>query len=86
MLKRAAVKGHQNFGTFIRQFGALHLGEISGFNTAITVFASAVGPVAFSLANDFAGSFTTAAYACGVGLVVLLVLSLVISQPSDQRP
>lgn len=71
---------------FIRQFGALHLGEISGFNTAITVFASAIGPVAFSLANDLSGSFTTAAYACGVGLLVLLLISIGLSQPSDRRP
>lgn len=71
---------------FIRQFGALHLGEISGFNTAITVFASAVGPVAFSLANDLSGSFSTAAYVCGVGLVLLLGASLFVHQPADRKP
>ena len=71
---------------FIRQFGALHLGEISGFNTAITVFASAVGPVAFSLANDASGSFETAAYVCGFGLVMLLLGALFLRQPFDRAP
>ena len=57
---------------FIRHYGALHLGEISGFNTAITVFASAVGPVAFSLANDAFGTFEAAAWGCGIGLTGLV--------------
>ncbi|MDZ7686289.1 MAG: hypothetical protein U5O39_15890 [Gammaproteobacteria bacterium] len=34
---------------FIRFFGPLHLGEISGFNASLTVFGSAVGPAAFAL-------------------------------------
>ena len=71
---------------FIRQYGALHLGEISGLNTAITVFASAVGPVAFSLAYDAFATFEAAAYACSVGLAALLLASVVIRQPNDQRP
>ena len=33
---------------FIRFYGPLHLGEISGFNTSVTVFASAIGPAAVS--------------------------------------
>jgi MFS transporter, OFA family, oxalate/formate antiporter len=71
---------------FIRQFGALHLGEISGLNTAITVFASAIGPVSFSVANDVFGTFEAAAVGCAVGLVVLLLASLVLSQPYDRSP
>ena len=71
---------------FIRQFGALHLGEISGLNTAITVFASAVGPVAFSLANDVFATFEAAALACGAGLIVLLCAAVAVRQPHDQRP
>jgi cyanate permease len=72
--------------TFIRQYGALHLGEISGLNTAITVFASAVGPVAFSLANDVFATFEAAAMACGVGLIGLLFAAAVMRQPQDLRP
>ena len=71
---------------FIRQFGVLHLGEISGLNTAITVFASAIGPVAFSLANDTFGSFDAAAAGCIVGLTVLLLVAVLLPQPLDRAP
>ena len=42
---------------FIRFFGPYHLGEVSGFNTSVTVFASAIGPAAFSLALDMFGGY-----------------------------
>lgn len=65
---------------FIRFFGPLHLGEVSGFNTSITVFASAVGPAAFSLAVDHLGSYNIAAQICLGMLVVLVIAALVIRQ------
>ena len=71
---------------FVRHFGVLHLGEISGLNTAVTVFASAIGPVFFSAANDWFGTFEAAALACMSGLVLLLVLAIVLRQPADTRP
>jgi MFS family permease len=71
---------------FIRQFGTLHLGEVSGLNTALTVFASAIGPLFFSLANDLSGRFSTAAGACLAGLMVLLVWAILQPQPRDLRP
>ena len=71
---------------FVRQFGTLHLGEISGLNTSITVLASAVGPVVFSLANDGFGSFQSAAVACLGLLGVLFVTSIVLKQPLDTKP
>ena len=71
---------------FIRQYGARHLGEVSGFNAAITVFASAIGPLVFSLANDRFGTFEAAAVACGVGLSVLLAAALWLPQPHDRSP
>lgn len=57
---------------FIRHHGRLHLGEISGFNTAITVFASAIGPVTFSLSRDWTGSYHGAMWACLAVIMVLL--------------
>ena len=71
---------------FIRQFGVLHLGEISGLNTAVTVFASAVGPVFFSIANDVFDTFTAAALVCFAGLIVLLGVALWMPQPRDNLP
>ena len=71
---------------FIRQFGALHLGEISGLNTALTVSASALGPLLFSLAFDFGGRFSLAAWACLCALIGLLSVSVVLRQPQDRVP
>ena len=71
---------------FIRQFGSRHLGAISGLNTSITVFASAIGPVLFSLANDGLGDFRSAAFACLFSLVALLAAGVLVPQPLDHAP
>jgi len=65
---------------FIRFFGPLHLGEISGLNTSLTVFASAVGPAAFSLGLDYLGSYDEAVKVCLVLLSVLLVAAVLLRQ------
>ena len=65
---------------FIRYFGPLHLGEISGFNTSLTVFASAIGPAAFSLGLDHFGSYNSAIAVCIGALVVLLVAAILVPQ------
>lgn len=40
-----------------RYFGRTHLGAISGLNMSTIVLASALGPYAFSLSKEYAGSF-----------------------------
>jgi cyanate permease len=65
---------------FIRFYGAINLGAISGLNTSLTVFASAVGPAAFSLGLDTMGSYNAAIKVCLALLLVLLVAALVIRQ------
>ena len=37
--------------------GQTHVGEVSGFSTSISVFASALGPFIFSAATDIFGSY-----------------------------
>jgi len=69
----------------IRFFGSLHLGEISGFQTAISVFGSAIGPVAFSLTRDVWGSYHGAIGLCLAANLVLLVFALSVTHP-DQNP
>ena len=61
---------------FIRFFGPLHLGEISGLNTSITVFASAIGPAAFSLAFDSFGYYGAAVKICMLALIVLIIVTI----------
>ena len=65
---------------FIRNFGPLHLGEITGFCTSIMVFASAIGPALFSLGLDYSGSYAAALWACIAALVLLLGFAIVVKQ------
>jgi len=62
--------------TFIRFFGPRHLGEISGFSSSLTVFASAIGPAAFSLGYDFFGNYAAPAKICLVFLIILVFVSV----------
>jgi cyanate permease len=71
---------------FIRHYGPKHLGEISGLNAALTVFASAIGPLLFSLAFDITGTFASGPMLSIVALMGLFVAALVIPQPLDQLP
>jgi len=65
---------------FIRFFGPSHVGEVSGFSTSISVFASALGPFVFSAAADIFGSYGAAAQTCLFLLLVLLVAAALIPQ------
>lgn len=71
---------------FIRLFGSLHLGEISGLNTSITVFASAIGPFLFSLGFDLTGTYRSVEGLCAVVIACLLVAAAAIRQPEDAKP
>lgn len=65
---------------FIRNFGPLHLGEITGLCTAIMVFASAIGPALFSLGLDYFGSYSAALWLCIAALVLLLGFASIVAQ------
>ena len=65
---------------FIRFFGPQHLGEISGLNASVTVFASAIGPLLFSLSKDHFGTYAAAQYSCIVVLLALLVIAVFLRQ------
>ena len=65
---------------YVRLFGSKYLGEISGFSTSISVFCSAIGPAAFSLAFDYLGSYNSAFQICLVFLLVLLLVSIFLNQ------
>ncbi|TVS15498.1 MAG: MFS transporter [Gammaproteobacteria bacterium] len=70
--------------SFVRFFGRRHLGEITGLNTSITVFASAIGPLLFSLGLDLFGSYRPAYALCAFVVAGLLVAAVVIRQPDPQ--
>jgi cyanate permease len=68
---------------FIRNFGPLHLGEISGLCTSVMVFASAIGPALFGLGLDYLGSYAAAEWLCVVFLLVLLAMAIAV--PHSER-
>jgi MFS family permease len=71
---------------FVRLFGTLHLGEISGLNTALTVLASALGPFLFSLGHDLSGTYQAPELLCAVVIACLLIAAVAIKQPDDIAP
>ena len=71
---------------FIRNFGPLHLDEISGLCTSIMVFGSAIGPAMFSLGLDYFGTYAAAEYFCLLVLVLLLLAAMVIQHRHEHMP
>jgi len=69
---------------FIRNFGPLHLGEITGLCTSLMVFASAIGPALFSLGLDLSGSYAAPQWLCILLLAGLLAFALVVPQDAPQ--
>ncbi len=65
-------------------FGRLHLGAVSGFNMAITVFASAIGPWFFSQGRAWLGSYTPSLIAVGVSAVLLGFAAIHADNPQRQ--
>ncbi len=68
---------------FIRNFGSLHLGAISGLCASIVVFGSAIGPALFSVGLDLSGSYAAAEIICMAGLLALLYGAIVIKHRED---
>ena len=70
--------------TWPRFYGYKHLGKITGFVMALTVFASALGPVLFSFSYTKLGSYSFAFFGlCGV-IFILLLMSYKADNPQDQ--
>lgn len=67
---------------FIRHYDPKHLGEISGLNAALTLFASVIGPLLFSVACEASGTFAAGPMLCIVGLLV----TVFVKQPLDSAP
>lgn len=69
---------------FIRYFGPIHLGAISGLCTSIMVFASAIGPALFSIGLDLTGSYSAPQYLCA-GVIALLLVSAYFVQQQEME-
>ncbi len=66
-------------------YGRLHLGAISGLNTAVVVFASAIGPAAFGASHKLSGHYNSTAAACVVIAVALLFAASRADNPQGDR-
>jgi hypothetical protein len=60
-----------------RWFGTAHIGSITGLSTLVGVASTAVGPVAYSLARDVAGTYETASLVFVVLPVTVALVALV---------
>lgn len=69
-----------------RFFGTQHLGAISGVNMSIMVFASAFGPILFSVVHDYAGAYRPVIYASAALPLFIAVLSVFAENPQDRCP
>lgn len=70
--------------TWPRFYGRTHVGAISGLNVSVTVFASALGPVLFSVARDITGSFQTIGKICIAVMIVILLFARKADNPQKR--
>lgn len=68
--------------TWPRFYGRAHLGAISGFVLALTVFGTAVGPYVFSLGRDLTGSYAVPALLCAAVALVLFLGATKANRPA----
>ncbi len=73
------------FSFWGRAYGPAELGRIQGAAQAMTVLASAVGPLLLALCVDMTGSYSTAFQALAVGTAFLGVAAAVVPMPPGVR-
>ena len=70
------------FSFWGKAYGRAHLGRIQGVAQALTVFASAVGPLLLAWCAAATGSYAAAFYVLAATLVLLTVAALVVRVPA----
>jgi MFS family permease len=70
------------FSFWGRAYGRLHLGRIQGAAQALTVLASAVGPLVLAYCVERTGSYAFAFYLLSVGVIALAVVAALVPIPS----
>ncbi len=74
------------FSFWGRAYGPAELGRIQGAAQAMTVLASAVGPLLLALCVDATGSYSAAFYALAVAVALLGVATMVVPMPAGVEP
>ena len=70
------------FSFWGKAYGRTHLGRIQGVAQALTVFASAVGPLLLAWCAEATGSYAAAFYALAATLAVLALAVLIVRVPT----
>ena len=70
------------FSFWGRAYGRTHLGRIQGVAQALTVFASAIGPLFFAWCVDITGSYAAAFYVLAAVMVALAIGALIVRVPA----
>lgn len=73
------------FSFWGRAYGRAHLGRIQGAAQAMTVVASAVGPLGLAMWSEATGSYGVAFYMLAIVVVVLAAAAAVVSVPAGAR-
>jgi hypothetical protein len=73
------------FSFWGRAYGRAHLGRIQGAAQAMTVVASAVGPLLLALWSQAAGSYAVALCVLAVVVVALALAAAVVPVPAGAR-
>ena len=74
------------FSFWGRAYGRTHLGKIQGVAQALTVFASAIGPLLLAWCTHVTGSYAAAFYALAATLALLAVAALIVRVPAPVEP
>ena len=70
------------FSFWGKAYGRTHLGRIQGAAQALTVFASAIGPVLFAWCVEATGSYASAFYGLAAVLASLTIAALIVPVPA----
>jgi MFS family permease len=73
------------FSFWGRAYGRAHLGRIQGAAQAMTVVASAVGPLFLAIWSEATGSYAVAFYVLAVAVTVLAMAAAAVSVPAGAR-
>jgi MFS family permease len=74
------------FSFWGRAYGRTHLGRIQGAAQALTVVASAIGPLILAWCARLTGSYAAAFYALAITLAALAVATLTVRIPAGAQP
>ncbi|MDP2055943.1 MAG: MFS transporter, partial [Acidobacteriota bacterium] len=71
------------FGVWPRVYGRKHLGRIQGAAQAMTVLASAVGPLLLAWCVEWTGSYTTVFYLLAAVIAATAIVSVITRLPKS---